>query len=904
MPAVPSLVLYRKVVNWGLTPQAINFAQSSFMGHRVCFNVPVDFMNEYFTWTRYSGELRPTGRFVNSPSALANIPTFERMLERCLGAPYTDLDGVATALNYSSDALDTSDDVKRDQCVDNYTWDYTGLGASPQTAVVSAPTGKHYGANDLVMAFVLNKCFGASAFDAYDIVYNLEDAFGMLTSAQLAAAITASMQEEEALAAAAVLPAKEVSNQLPGDNKGLVDEMFRALLSIDPQRFYKNGKQIKGLFETNYVCSGAVFKGTIAGSTLTVLSVTSGRLSLGAVLTTDLVNGVEAGLIITAMAPGTIGGAGSYTLSKAITTAITASTNMTIDQDIQGLQGSVTKSGSDYTLNVTTTLTGAVVIADGSAINGPGLPRGTTVTAILPTAPATVVSQYILVLPAVQGINDGQILGANHYFTVPTPDPDANGNWCLAVGDKIEVPIKLYFRAPVTVLSVVDGAKNPSSATPDQVETVFIKGENGAAFDSSNADNVAAADRGNVMAVRLQIVCSAPAISPPSTRSSAEDHAALLQVVNQSSLIFYKGKHYPIQTAIGVVAAGGVGPYTYAFTPSGTYDVVAAMAGLTGPPGVTISSSGLFTFDPTGVAAAAGRWKVNLTITDSAATPASVTTDIYISVEDSLGNTNGPAPTGPPSGLTMHAPTSTNGITITATGSSYTMAYTAIVDYDGDVINFNPNSDPGTWSALGYIGGNSTNIINFSSTQAANTVWMNATTGVLHLDINDAQFPPGSQINVTVTRTYLGASGITVLSFSIPLTELVFDDTYVTGGNSAMSSYYVSMGVEPVTGYPLRTYTITDSATNGPYTFKISAMPNNPNYAIVVVGNSNTVPNGSFALLGNTGAEGIFTYTNNSNWHSNAGITAGYFYLDYQEVSTGTSILANPIHIHFNLNDY
>ena len=638
MPANPSLVIYKKVVNWGLTPQSINFAQSSFMGHRVCFTVPVDFMNEYFTWTRYSDELRPTGRFVNAPTTMANIPTFSLMIERCLGTPYTDLDGVATALNYSSSAINTFNDMKRDQCVDNYTWDYSPIPTFPAT---SSPTGTHYGANDLVMAFVLSKCFGASAVDAYNVVYNLDDAFGMLTSAQLAAAIQASMQEEEALAAAAVLPAKEVSNQLPGDNKGQVDAMFRSLLSIDPQRFYKNGQQIQGLFETNYVCSSSFFTASIAeGATpgiydsLVVSAISSGRLSLGDVV--PAISGAMDGpLIIIGMATGTMGGVGTYTLSSGNTLSSTAasvlSQSMVVDTDVQGFVGSVATSGGVSTLTLNTILTGTLdaSFSNNCAINGTGIPRGTTMTRVDAT-------HFTLNFPS--GFNNSGLTLNTRYFTGPTPDPDATGNWCLTVGDKIEVPVKLYFRAPVTVLSVIDGAKNASSATPDQVETIFIKGEAGAAFDSKNSQNIADAERGNVMAIRLQIVCGTPAISPPLTRSTSEVPGLGLTMVNKSNLIFYKGNHYPVQSSLGVAVAGGTAPYTYEFTANRTYDQITPGSGITGPPFVTLSSSGLFTFYPTQISAAAGKWKSNITITDS--TGANIDTDIYIDIDDTLQNNN------------------------------------------------------------------------------------------------------------------------------------------------------------------------------------------------------------------------------------------------------------------------
>ena len=441
MPAVPSILRYKKVVNWGLTAQAINFAQSSFMGHRVCFSVPVDFMNQYLTWSRAEGELRPTGRFNNNPNAAGFVPTFEEMLVRCLGSQYTDLDGVATGLNYASESLNAISDMKRSDLVENKAWDYAPLGETPAAESTSTSLGTHYGANDLVMAFVLNKCFGSSAFDAYGVVYNLDDGFGMLTNEQLAAAIKLSLHEEETIAAAQIAPTKAVGAQQAGDNKGQVDAMFRSLLSIDPQRFYSGGKQITGLFESNV-------------------------------------------------------------------------------------------------------------------------------------------------------------------------DADASGNWCLAVGDKIEIPVRLFFRAPVTVLSVVDGAKNASSDTPDQVETVFIKGDsNGAALDAHDPAQAAAAlaeDRGNMMAIRLQIVCSAPAINPSKTLSTADGASinVAAQVANVANPIFYKGANYPTQSAMVVVYAGIDNSWTLttATLPNG---LSAALSG----------NAAVFTYNPVGSTATPGQTTVAVTLT-------------------------------------------------------------------------------------------------------------------------------------------------------------------------------------------------------------------------------------------------------------------------------------------------
>jgi len=92
------------------------------------------------------------------------------------------------------------------------------------------------------------------------------------------------------------------------------------------------------------------------------------------------------------------------------------------------------------------------------------------------------------------------------------------------------------------------------------VETVFIKGE-GSTFDATDASEVAAADRGNVMSLRLQLVCSSPVMSA-STRSTAEVSGAAASapaVAVALNPIFYDGLNYQTQKAIAVVFAN-LGP--------------------------------------------------------------------------------------------------------------------------------------------------------------------------------------------------------------------------------------------------------------------------------------------------------------------------------------------------------
>jgi hypothetical protein len=441
---------FKKVVGLGLTAQAINFAQSEFMGHRVRFSVPVDYMNQYFTWERAAGDFRPTGRFDATGAANAGSnpapPEFSDLLKWCLGSAYSDIDGVADGLNYSSTALNTYNELKRDESIANHD-NVEGTGAL---------TGTHYSANDLVMAYVLFKCFGSSAVDTSEIVYNLEDAFGMLTSESLADAIESSLTVEDGLADGVL------SGPTPrSGNRGKVDDMLRALLAADPQRFFKDGTQLPGLFETNTDASGS-------------------------------------------------------------------------------------------------------------------------------------------------------------------------GNWCLKAGDIIEVPIKLFFRSPVTVLSVVDNAKQPSSLTPENPETVVIEGE---ASTHSETD-LSGVKRENIISIRLQLQCSTPDNSGGLTYASnysapaVDAEAAQAAIITRMNVVFYNGPNYAAsQSAIVVVASG----------PELTYDVSGTL-----PDGVEINSAtGVLTFTRAAVGETPvpnGRFPATILVT-SGATDA-VEAAIVVSIDDGSGASN------------------------------------------------------------------------------------------------------------------------------------------------------------------------------------------------------------------------------------------------------------------------
>ena len=437
------------------------------MGHRVSITIPVDLMNKFFTWTRGSGEAAPTGRFTNNPlGTTVGTDDFASQLVNAFGGIYTDVDGVANGLNFSSSALDITGDIKRDAaCVYNALTD-RGLvnqdGTAIANGVATGTSWTHYGANDLVMAYLMYKCFGSSSYDPTDVIYNVDDAYNMLDSKQLADLITASLEAEDSLANAAVLPnGKPAPQQLPGDNKGQVDAMFRGFLAADPLRYFLNGVQIPGLFETNFTC--------------------------------------------------------------------------------------------------------------------------------------------------------------------PPSDPSVGGNWCLTVGDKIEVPLQLVFRAPVSVLSVQDNVQNPSSATPDSNTTQLIAGES-ATFDCTTQKAALA----NVIPIRLQITCASP-LGAGSGSTSAPGATLPLGIATSSSAVFYSPPSYGLQTAIAVVAAGGTAPYTYSMVlPAGLSSAVTINA-----------ASGVLSFNAaTANVAQWGKWAVPVTITDSAATPATVLQYVNVSLDDGNGASN------------------------------------------------------------------------------------------------------------------------------------------------------------------------------------------------------------------------------------------------------------------------
>ena len=207
-----SVIRYRKLVTTDVARQAVNLAESGTMGHRVQIQIPVDDLNAIFTWDRPAGSDRPVGHF----NAQGITNTFDTILSKSFSKVYTDVDGITNGLNFSSAILDANNDSR-------------------------VRKGGEVMANDIVMCYIIYKCYGSSSAPTEGVIYNLQDAHDMLSNGALVSAIHTSLSAEEAL------------TNNPGVDKGAIDAMFRDLLAADPSRFFDAaGKQIPGLFETAF----------------------------------------------------------------------------------------------------------------------------------------------------------------------------------------------------------------------------------------------------------------------------------------------------------------------------------------------------------------------------------------------------------------------------------------------------------------------------------------------------------------------------------------------------------------------------------------------------------------------------------------------------------------------------
>jgi len=202
------ILTYSKLITTTVANQAVNLTESGTLGHRVQCPMSVDDLNRFFIWHRPAGVQAPIGHFTAHEDTPGS--SFSYILANTLSKYYTDIDGVSNGLNFGSAILDANLDpnIREDGKISS---------------------------NDLIMAYVIYKLYGSSASPTQNVIFNLQDAYGMLTNSTLISSIETSLRTEEA-----------------SPNSGAVNEMFQDLLSQDPTRFFDAaGKQIPGLFEVN-----------------------------------------------------------------------------------------------------------------------------------------------------------------------------------------------------------------------------------------------------------------------------------------------------------------------------------------------------------------------------------------------------------------------------------------------------------------------------------------------------------------------------------------------------------------------------------------------------------------------------------------------------------------------------
>lgn len=213
MPA--TTVYYKRLISLNLASNEINLTEVTALGHRVLIPMSVTLLNSFFYWSRKHGLCRPIGHFNALGASPIGGPSFIDAICSSLGISYKDMDANTSGLNFTSSVLDSESDARL-----------------RQNGIISA--------NDLVMAYVLFKCYGNSAFVTHDVVYNLEDVYNMLPNHCLANSIQLSLLVDEAIG--------------PGS---YVDSMFTNLMAEDPMRFFDcSGRQMPGLFERNPDASG------------------------------------------------------------------------------------------------------------------------------------------------------------------------------------------------------------------------------------------------------------------------------------------------------------------------------------------------------------------------------------------------------------------------------------------------------------------------------------------------------------------------------------------------------------------------------------------------------------------------------------------------------------------------
>jgi len=175
MPAI--CMRFRQVVTSGLSANTIRFATATSFGHRVKIEVSKTYLNTIFQWRRSANtslplaELIPEDLTAVTPSETGGKYLLKKLIKDSITASgFDDLDKKTNGLDFSSSVL-------------------TRLQGAPTSAAVREVASSTATMNDLVMAYVLFRCFGKSEYSGAGEIYNIDDAYNMVTNDQVVDAI-------------------------------------------------------------------------------------------------------------------------------------------------------------------------------------------------------------------------------------------------------------------------------------------------------------------------------------------------------------------------------------------------------------------------------------------------------------------------------------------------------------------------------------------------------------------------------------------------------------------------------------------------------------------------------------------------------------------------------------------
>ena len=162
---------FRKIVTSGLSANAIRFATATSFGHRLTVNVSATTLSTIFKWKRVMNTSVPLGVLATATGSTSTgqegRDLLRSLLDTALTSTIVDRDANTNGLDFGSVTLD---------------------GLAAKNSAVRATSGIA-SANDLVMAYVLFRCFGKTDYSDIGEIYNLQDAHNMVDTDTLCDAI-------------------------------------------------------------------------------------------------------------------------------------------------------------------------------------------------------------------------------------------------------------------------------------------------------------------------------------------------------------------------------------------------------------------------------------------------------------------------------------------------------------------------------------------------------------------------------------------------------------------------------------------------------------------------------------------------------------------------------------------